>query len=435
MASRWGFRSVLRCVTAIFAVTAYGCATTTVSPPETGVPNTQATTVITGPKNPVELQTASGYSMVPKSFSDLPAWQKTDFISARSAFLESCQSWSKRDGYKLISTSAPYSGTVSDWMPACTSIQAATDTRMIAKVFETEFTPYFINPTDKQSKLTGYFEPELEVRYRPEAGFSQAVPGIPEDLVRVDPSEFDPKFAKGKVWGRVIEGELEFYPDRKDIIDEPSKALGYASPGEIFYLQIQGSGRLKFPDGRVIRAAFAAHNHKPFVSIARHLIDTGQIQTHQAGMNSILNWMDEVGPQIAQDAMNVNPRYVWFTPQEIKDPSKGPNGAQGIPLTAMASMAVDPRYHAYGAPIFIDTKVPAIPGDWKGREFRNLVIAQDTGGAIKGILRGDLFFGSGDDAGGRAASMNHDVAMWVLLPKSVASAMTEAQLLADSADG
>lgn len=365
----------------------------------------------------------------------MPNWLDTDFVSARSAFLESCGRWEKRSLDALISKSAPYSGTVGEWLPSCEQIRSATSKEDIVKVFEDNFTPFSVEPEENTSKLTGYFEPELEVRYSPEPGFTKSVPGIPADLIRAEPAKFDKKFSRGKVWGRVVSGELELYPDREFIVDAPEKALAYANAGEVFYLQIQGSGRLKFPDGRVLRAAFAAHNHKPFVSIARHLIDTGKIERHQAGMKSILNWLDTVGPDAAQTAMNVNPRYVWFAPQELTDPSKGPNGAQGVPLTPMSSMAVDPRYHPYGTPIFIDTKVPITPGDWKGAEYQNLVIAQDTGGAIKGILRGDLFFGWGDEAGGRAASMNHNLKMWVLLPKTVANNMTEAQIAAIDEDG
>ncbi len=432
MASRRGFRSFLGSIVSVFAVTAYGCATTDVSSPKEASAEPEIVTTITGPNTPVEIVTDAGYSLIPTNFSGLPAWQSTNFSSARLSFLASCKKWSKQDTEKQLSKSAPYGGIISDWMGACLGLKAVVEPDAIADVFQAEFTPYLIKPKNASSKLTGYFEPELEAKYSPQGKFTKSVPGIPEDLVRVDPSKFEKKFSSGKVWGRVKDGELELYPDRKDIIDDPKKALGFVTPGELFYLQIQGSGRIKFPDGRVIRAAFAAHNHKAFVSIARHLIDSGQIQPHQAGMGSILKWMDEVGPIKAQDAMNVNPRYVWFTPQELLDPNKGPNGAQGVALTPMASMAVDPRYHPYGAPIFIDTRIPSEPGDWKGTEFSSLVIAQDTGGAIKGILRGDLFFGWGHKAGGRAASMNHDVDMWVLLPKRLAEKMADAQIRKNS---
>ena len=430
MASRRGIRSFLGSFISVFAITAYGCATTTVSPPKEVERNKgiEIVTTITGPIAPVTIETTAGYSLVPSSYASLPAWQSSNFSAARLSFLETCKKWSQLSTERQLSKSAPYGGTISDWMAACLGLKAVVEPDAIASVFEEEFTPYLVNTNDASSKLTGYFEPELEAKYSAEGKFSQSVPGIPSDLVRVEPSKFNKNFSKGKVWGRVINGDLELYPDRKDIIDEPDKALGFVTPGELFYLQIQGSGRLKFPDGRVTRAAFAAHNHKPFVSIARHLIDTGKIEPHQAGMGSILNWMEEVGSKAARDAMNVNPRYVWFTPQELIDPNKGPNGAQGVPLTPMASMAIDPRFHPYGVPIFIDTRVPSEAGDWKGTEFSSLVIAQDTGGAIKGILRGDLFFGWGKAAGGRAASMNHPVDMWVLLPKRLADKMTQDQL-------
>ncbi len=434
MAPRGRFRSLLGGFLSVFAVTAYGCSSKSTLPP-TGPQRPVATTIITGPEQPVEVPVDAGFTLVPASFANLRGWESSNFISARSAFLESCGRWAGKSDDTPISNRSPYGGVVGDWMPVCEALGNETDPLNLKPLFETLFTPLSIVPDIQESRLTGYFEPELDVKYTPEPGFTKSVPGIPADLVYAEPKRFESDYPKGKIWGRVIGDELEFYPDRADIIDPPEKALGYASAGKVFYLQIQGSGRLKFPDGRVLRAAFAAHNHKPFVSIAQHLIDTGEIERHQAGMNSILNWMERVGPERAQKAMNVNPRYVWFTPQEIIDPTKGPNGAQGVPLTPMASMAIDPRYHPYGTPIFLDTTAPKHAGDWQGAPFQNIVIAQDTGGAIKGILRGDLFFGWGDEAGGRAASMNHDVAMWVLLPKAIASDLTATHLEAVGDNG
>jgi len=366
----------------------------------------------------------SGLRFEAIEFSKLSGWSTSDLDAAALSFLESCKKWSGFSSDRRLSTKLEYAGKIADWEQPCRDIEIALSSGAEVKTaLEDSFIALQVTPTTDKSKLTGYFEPELQARYSPAAGFSKAVPGVPSDLVRAEPSKFDSRFSGGKIWGRLVNGELDFYPERKDIVDRHEKALGYANAGEVFYLQIQGSGRLKFPDGRVVRAAFAAHNHRPFMSIARHLIDTGEIEKHQAGMRSILNWMDQVGPVKAKAAMDVNPRYVWFHAEEITDPNKGPKGAQGVPLTPMASMAVDPRYYAYGMPIFIDTKIPSEPGDWKGESFQSLVIAQDTGGAIKGEIRGDLFFGWGAEAGGRAASMNHTVDMTVLLPKQLAKRM------------
>ncbi len=387
-----------------------------------------ARTVIQGPTTPPTPEPDVGFPIAPVRFADVPGWGASDLKPAHSAFMETCASLRRRSPAAHFALKASYGGLVQDWLPACDRMEAAIgDSEAIRTAIEESFVAYMVDPEGPESKLTGYFEPELEVRRYPEPGFTKAVPGIPFDLVRADPSDFDQKYPKGKIWGRVSDGVLEYYPPRAEIIDDPATALAYADPGEVFYLQIQGSGRLKFPDGRVMRAAFAAHNHRPFVSIARHLIDTGEIEIHQAGMGSILNWMRQVGSERAQAAMNVNPRYVWFTPQEITDPNKGPNGAAGVPLMPMGSMAVDPKYHPYGALMFIDTKVPAHPGDWQGTTYQSLVVAQDTGGAIKGLKRGDLFFGWGKEAGGRAASMNHPVDMWILLPKALSNRMVVEQ--------
>lgn len=363
--------------------------------------------------------------LVTTDFEKLPHWNESDFLAVSTAFATSCKRMSTQPAQSRLSESAPYGGVVADWLPVCQALSnAELDSSEKSRFFfESHFTPFHVGDSSDPSKLTGYFEPELEVRYAPEPGFERAIPAKPSDLVEVDLARFGERFGRGKVWGKVVNERLDLYPQRADIVDEPDRAIAYADPADVFYLQIQGSGRLTFPDGRVLRAGFAAHNSRPFKSIARHLISQGEIDVSEAGMSGVKAWMKRAGPEAAQQAMNINPRYVWFGAQEITDPNIGPKGAQGVPLTPLGSVAIDPSFHPYGVPIFLDTRLPQYAGDWTGAPFRHLVVAQDTGGAIRGLRRGDLFFGWGDDAGGRAASMNHDVDMWVLLPRELANRM------------
>ena len=407
LASRGGCRSVLICAAASLLL--QGC-TTTQKPTVYSSGGVQAGAIAA--RTPV--------SMVPVGFSDLPGWRAANLHAARSAFLESCRTWSEKPGDSPVSVSALYGGVTMDWAPACSRLRASElmDETDLHEAFEDAFSPVAFVPTDPASKLTGYFEPVLEVSATPVPGRDTAVPGAPEGLTSRPGAN-----GGGRTYGVLRNGAFTPLPSRADVVEDPSRALAYANAADVFYLQIQGSGRLVFPDGRSRRAAFAAHNGQPFQSIARHLISTGEITPREAGIAGVKAWMDRVGPTRARAAMNVNPRYVWFVEEPISDPSKGPKGAQGVALTPMGSMAVDPLYHPYGAPIFLDTRIPAAPGDWKGKPFQTVVIAQDTGGAIKGPLRGDLFFGWGEDAGARAGSQNYPVGMWVLLPRALAARM------------
>ena len=367
--------------------------------------------------------------LVPTLIEALPGWDGADGMPARSAFLESCKRLNNRPDTARLSKRAPYGGTVKEWRSVCeAAAQLSGENTVVKAFFRDNFRAFNVHNASGYSKLTAYFEPELDAKYVPEPGFTAAIPGPPSDLVTINLSKFDEKLSR-RLWGRVENGELIPYPPRQYITDEADKALGFARAGDVFYLQIQGSGRITFPDGRTLRAAFAAHNSQPFKSIARHLIDSGEITRAQAGMADIKAWLERVDKKTAQDALNINPRYVWFVAQQIDDPSKGPAGAQGAPLTPLGSMAVDLDVHPLGVPMFVDSTLPTRPGDWKGAPYQGLVIAQDTGGAIKGAVRGDFFYGWGDEAGGLAASTNHEMALYVLLPHSVADGLPKDLLI------
>ena len=363
------------------------------------------------------------FAIEPVQYSDLPAWSRFDPAPAVSAMLQSCQRFATLPAGAAISKRAAYdAGTFGDWADACAAVQRAegSSSDVQREIFEAYFLPFKVSSNPDASKLTGYFEPSLRVNTYKAAGFDTPILTKPDDLITADLSAFHDSPGAGRIVGKVENGKFVPYDERADISVHESNAIAWAESADVFYLQIQGSGRLLFPDGRQLRAAFAAHNGQPFKSVARHLIEIGEIQPHQAGMADIKAWMKRVGPDAARKAMNVNPRFVWFAAETIANPELGPRGAQGVPLTPMGSMAVDPAFHPYGVPIYLDTKTPKRAGDWQGQPFRSLVVAQDTGGAIRGALRGDLFFGWKDDAGDRAAVTNHPLAMWVLLPRTVA---------------
>jgi membrane-bound lytic murein transglycosylase A len=225
--------------------------------------------------------------------------------------------------------------------------------------------------------LTGYFAPEYQARDRPDAEFSAPVRPRPADLVQGQP-----------------------YLDRAAVERTPAQALAWMRPEELFFLQIQGSGTLSFPDGRRVRAVYAADNGHPFVGIARVMRAQGLLA-------------DNRGPE-AQAVMNANPRYIFFALQ--RDDDREPAGAAGIPLPPGRAVAVDPSRHTYGELFWIDAAAPALSGAFP--TYRRLVSALDTGGAIKGAVRADLYLGRGAAAGVEAGRIRHQLRMWRLVPKA-----------------
>jgi membrane-bound lytic murein transglycosylase A len=194
------------------------------------------------------------------------------------------------------------------------------------------------------------------------------------------------------------------YPKRESIMPRTDQVIGYAHPADLYNLQVQGSGRIRFEDGTEARAAYAAQNGYKWNS-AMQAVPEGQ--RTWAGLRS---YIDTSG---GARVLNYDPSYVFFAQETIADQTAGPRGAANVNLTAQGSLAVDPAYHPYGALLFVD-------GSYDGAPFRRLLVAQDTGGAIRrGPLRGDVFFGSGPAAGQAAERMNAPAKFWTLLPKGM----------------
>lgn len=383
----------------------------------------------TEPESPSEsvsqIPATDAFQRQPVALSTLPGWRDADLRPALLAFQKTCDAWSKKPADQLISNSAPYGGTIADWRPACSVLPKYIEVGEYHRFFEDYFFAYELVTEEPINKLTGYYEPELEVSDRKTTRFSAPIPLRPKDLIEVRLGQFDPGLEGKTVWGRVENGQLVLYPERADIKISPDRVLAWADPADVFFLQIQGSGRLIYPDGRVVRAGFDAHNHRPFGSLANHLIKTGELERSEASMQGIRKWIAKVGPERAQDAMNVNPRFVFFRERAVSAPDEGPIGAAGLPLIPMGSLAIDLSHHPLGVPFFIETSIPDRGENWRGKEDSILLIAQDTGGAIKGVRRGDIFFGWGDEAGQRAGRMNYEGRFFVFLPQEISGGETQ----------
>jgi membrane-bound lytic murein transglycosylase A len=329
-------------------------------------------------------------------FDELPYWPVSDPTPALGAFQQTCDVWSRRKDTDWLNPNLPAYGRLSDWRTACASAQQTPRDRVSAlNFFHTHFKPVRL-ATDAagEGKLTGYFAPQIDVRRQADAVFSEPVLARPTSQ------------------------RLQNQP-RKDINATTSRVLAYGRPIDVFFLQIQGSGQIKFADGVTYRAAFNGHNSHSYVSIGKLLVARGELTLEQASKQSIEDWMIKAGPTRARALMNENPRYIFFKTETLNGDS-GPKGSMGAPLTAMGSIAVDPRYHPYGAMIWLRAKLPQFAGDYSGVDTGILVSAQDSGNAIKGPMRGDLYFGAGDEAGGRAGVMKHQAVWTLFLPTALA---------------
>jgi membrane-bound lytic murein transglycosylase A len=237
--------------------------------------------------------------------------------------------------------------------------------------------------------------------------------GLPEDLVVVDLAAQYPELRGMRLRGRLNGRRLEPYYSRGEI-DAQGTSFGapviawIADPVELFFLQIQGSGQIQLDSSERVRVGFAEQNGHPYRSLGRHLVERGEMTLDQASMQNIKAWA-AANPQRLQEALSHNASYVFF--RELPS-AGGPIGALGVPLEAGYSIAVDPRYVPLGAPVFLATTYPLSP-----QPLERLVLAQDTGGAIRGAVRADFFWGTGAEAGTLAGRMRQPGRMWLLWPR------------------
>ena len=253
--------------------------------------------------------------------------------------------------------------------------------------------------------LTAYFAPVYSARRAPDAEFNAAVRPKPADLVVA---------VGGEVLRVKPDGTAEAYPDRTVIEAAPEVApLAWMRPEELFFLQVQGSGVLVFEDGRRLKALYAAHNGRPFAGIANPMRDRGLLARDNTSGDAIRGWLAGHRGREADEIMRLNPRYAFF--RLAPDDGKPPQGAAGLPLPAGRAVAVDPTAHAYGELLWIDGEAPLLAGAFP--TYRRLVTALDTGGAIKGEVRADLYLGQGDAAGAEAGRVRHTLVLWRLVPR------------------
>ena len=265
--------------------------------------------------------------------------------------------------------------------------------------------------------MTGYYEPILKGRRQQGANFRHPVFAVPDDLIVVDLADLHPELRTLRLRGRLQGRRLVPYHSRSEIEAAapafPAKPLAWVADAvELFFLQIQGSGQIELASGERFRLGFADQNGHPYRSLGRFLVDRGDLKQDQASMQAIKAWAAS-HPEKLQEALNANPSYVFF--RELPPPKhalEGPPGALGVPLTAGYSAAVDPVFIPLGAPVYLQTTYPlsTLP-------LERLVVAQDTGGAIRGAVRADFYWGTGEEAGNQAGRMRQQGKLWLLWPR------------------
>ncbi len=353
--------------------------------------------------------------LTPASFGDLKGWASDGEGEALEAFKKSCAR-RLRFGDDAAVGPQGMAGKVADWRQPCTAAAALDehDNGAARGFFETWFRPYrCANNGATEGLFTGYYEPELRGSRSRGGAFETPLMKRPPDLIAVDLGDFRADWRGERIAGRVVDGRLKPYETRAQIeagaLDRLN--LGFLwvdDPVAAFFLQVQGSGRIDLPDGGQVRVGFDGQNGWPYVAIGRVMIERGLIDKESATMPGIRGWL-AAHPAEAKGILDANPSYVFF--RELA--GDGPIGSEGVVLSAGRSLAVDTKFLPLGAPFWLDAA-----GD--DGAIDRLVIAQDTGGAIRGPVRGDLFWGHGPDAERRAGTMRARGGYFLLLPKTVA---------------
>ena len=356
----------------------------------------------------------------PASFQDLPGWDADDHGAALQAFLRSCTALEERADDAPLDIGS-LGGTVGDWREVCADAADVDGAAQARAFFESRFTPYEArNNAQAEGLFTGYYEPELRGALAEDGRYRVPLYGRPQDLVSVDLGLFRPELVGERIAGRVADGVLEPYATRTEIDTGALAGQGLElawvdDPIDAFFLHIQGSGRIAFEDGTKRRIAYAGTNGHNYFAIGRRLVDLGAFSRKDVSMQTIRGWL-AANPDRAPEVMHENSSYVFFRWLDEAQAAHGPVGAQGVPLTAGRSLAVDRRFVPLTAPIWLDGAAPD-PDPAKGdRPLRRLMVAQDMGGAIRGPVRGDVYWGTGDQAGSVAGRMKHRGRYWLLLP-------------------
>lgn len=383
------------------AATACICAAPTEAPPiQISDVERYAGPTITKPGEP--LKSPEFKLLQTSTWEGLDGFGKDNLVGAWGALLHSCSVLKKN----------------AQWRSACEAILSKPNPSSdeAGSLLREHFQPWQASKTDGSTSglVTGYYEPLLRGSRTKTDRYRYPLYSRPTDLVTVELAGLYPELANRRLRGRLQDGKLLPYFSRGEIEIRQSPIAGNELLWvddiiDLFFLQIQGSGMVYLESGEQVHIGYADQNGQPYQSIGKVLIDRGELTADKASMQGIKDWARRNLDKL-RDLLNSNPSYVFF--RELPAGLSGPLGALGVPLAAERSIAVDPRYIPLGAPVFLSTTYPNTT-----KPLQRLMLAQDTGGAIKGAVRADFYWGTGNDAGRMAGAMKQPGRMWVLLPK------------------
>ncbi len=354
------------------------------------------------PPRPVEKPTYVTPTFMLSQWEALPDWATLDLTPSWAALQQSCL------GLKLKT----------HWLAICDAASRMDNSDGTAQraFYQEWFTPYqVLNPDGSdQGLITGYYEPLLLGSRTRSERFRYPLYGVPDDMLMVDLGDVYPQFKGMHIRGRLQGKKVLPYYNRAEIDAGVAPLQGHElfwveNAVELFFLQIQGSGRIQLEDGKRVKIGYAEQNGHPYASIGRKLVDMGEMKLEEASMQGIKNWAEK-NPEKMSVLLGQNPSFVFF--RELPDTLSAPLGSLGVPLTNEYSIAVDTHTIPLGVPVFLATTQPNT-----NEPLNRLMFAQDTGGAIRGAVRADFFWGFGDYAGIKAGSMKQQGRMWVLFPK------------------
>lgn len=368
------------------------------------------------------------FRLTPLAFAALPGWEEDDPSSLFAVMARCLRHMRDVKPYRTGAVGIPSEALEAVFTEAAGMHPGSAEAARA--FFESRFQPFLISRNDgKPGFVTAFYEPEVEVRDAPDSTWCYPFYRRPEDLMDVDdsnrPVEMDPSYA----FGRRTKDGIGVFSDRR-AIDEgalANKGLEIAwakSRVDVFFAHVQGAARLRYPDGAIRRITYAAKAGHPFTGIGRHLADIGEIPLADVSMQSIRQWLAD-HPDRQNEILWQNRSYVFFRDAPVDDPELGPIAAAKVQLEPMRSIAVDRLIHTFGSPFYIRSEsLKHLTG---GRPLQRLMLALDTGTAIIGPARGDIFTGSGEAAGNLAGNVKNDADFYILIPKTIAANFIHAQ--------
>ena len=382
---------------------------TPVSPPAAQEPSTEPTTSTPSDPEPA-------WQLIPASYSDLPGWNSDDLVDALPALKQSCQTLLKWPADRALSSS--WAGTAGEWSEFCRTLMNSSGTHL-RDLLADLLTPIEVIDPQGDGLFTGYYEPTLQGSRTPSQRYRWPLYRPPPELVELDLGQFRGRLEGEKILGHVRDQTFEPYPERAELDagylrDRGLELVWVDDPVDAFFLHIQGSGRVELDDNSTMRVGYAGQNGRAYFAIGRELVRRGVLTMEEVSLQSIRAWLKD-NPDETSAVLHTNPSYIFF--RQLDGP--GPLGSLGVPLTTHRSLAVDADVVPLGAPVWVATQAPLPEGG--ERDLQMLFLAQDTGGAIRGGQRGDVFWGPGADAAEIAGRMKHPGRMWALVPHAVAT--------------